>query len=166
MSYSISTAAYCGLYCDSCSLYIGTTQDPQRLQQLSAKFNKPIEEMKCMGCRSDTLSFSCKNCEMKACIKQKNLTFCSECSEYPCQILIKFQSEMPHRLELFESLDYIKENGIDKWFEKMNSDYSCSQCGSINSPYEFNCRKCGFTPSSDYVKRNRQTIMETLKKFK
>lgn len=164
MDKNIITAAICGLYCESCSLYIGTTQDPQRLQQLSSKFNKPAEEMKCMGCRSETLSFYCKTCEMKTCVKQKELTFCSECEEYPCQILIEFQAQLPHRLELFESLNYIKDNGIDKWFEKMNATYSCIECGTINSPYEFNCRNCGYTPSSEFVKRNSEKIIQALKK--
>lgn len=166
MTKNIETAAICGLFCESCSLYIGTTQDPQRLEFLASKYNKPIEEMKCTGCRTENLSFYCKTCEMKTCIKEKNLTFCSECDEYPCQILIEFQKQLPHRLELFESLDYIRDNGVDKWVENMRANYSCVECGTINSPYEFNCRSCGHTPSSEFVKRNREQIVEMLNKNK
>ena len=159
------TAAYCGLYCESCSLYIGTQSEQARLEILAQRYTKTIEEMKCRGCRSDELSFYCRTCKMKACIKEKGLNFCSECTEYPCSVLNEFQSQMPHRAELFESLDYVRDNGYNQWCEKMNTDFGCEECGTINSIYDIKCRKCAHTPPNPFAQRNQSTIVETLKKL-
>ncbi len=32
-------AAVCGLYCEACSWFIATTEDPERLKRLAARFN-------------------------------------------------------------------------------------------------------------------------------
>lgn len=159
---ALVTDAYCGLYCESCLLYIATKYQPERLVQLAAKYGKSAEELQCNGCRSDKLSFYCVTCKIKECIKQKGLNMCGDCSEYPCGILTEFQSKMPHRLELFKSLDYCKEHGLESWRQKMIEDYSCA-CGTINTPYDFKCRNCGKYPSSEFVKRNAEEILKQMK---
>ena len=163
---SHTLAGYCGLFCESCTAYIGTAEDPARLQKLAARSGISIEDFQCKGCRSDALSYYCKSCAMKKCITEKGLDFCSACGEYPCDILIEFQSKMPHRLELLESLDYIKANGYESWLDKMKRDYTCSTCGAINSSYDFSCRGCGNSPSNGFVKRNGAKIMEALQNRK
>jgi hypothetical protein len=159
------TAAHCGLYCESCSLFIGTQSEPTRLEMLAQRYGKTADEMRCRGCRSDELSFYCATCKMKTCLKEKRLDFCSECTEYPCQILKEFQLQMPHRAELFESLDYIRDNGYDQWCVKMKTDFGCEQCGTINSIYDIKCRKCAHTPPNPFAKRNQSIIAKTLIKL-
>lgn len=166
MSKPSPTAAYCGLYCESCSLYIGTNEEPQRLEHLAKRYGKSIDEMRCNGCRSDVLSFYCTACQIKTCIREKGLDFCSECPDYPCGILTEFQVKMPHRAELFDSLEYVKVNGYACWCEKMKADYSCEKCGSINPVYDLTCRKCGHTPPNPFVQRNGSKIRETLSNLK
>jgi hypothetical protein len=157
------TAAVCGLFCESCGAYIATRENT--LEPLAQKFGRPAEEIQCKGCRSDTLSFYCRTmCKMKGCAADKGLQFCSECDAYPCVVLKEFQSQAPHRLELFSSLDYIKENGEEKWLCKMRGEYACAECGTINSIYQFDCRKCGHDPSSPFVERNREEIIKAMKK--
>ena len=51
-------AAVCGLFCTSCALYIGTKEDPERLEDFAKSFNLPVEDMECEGCRSDKRSGS------------------------------------------------------------------------------------------------------------
>ena len=164
MDKNMITAAYCGLFCESCTLYIGTKYDPKRIELLAIRRGKSLEDLHCAGCRSETLSYYCRDCKIKECIKNKALNFCSECSEYPCDILKEFQQEMPHRIELFDSLDYINNNGFECWCKKMHEDYSCEKCGTINSAYDFECRNCGNTPSNEYIKRNKIKILQGLKK--
>ncbi len=47
-----TTAAVCGLYCKACTIYIGTREDPARIEALSARFGVPAEELKCFCSRT------------------------------------------------------------------------------------------------------------------
>jgi len=156
MGKGMETAGICGLFCESCSFYIATQEN--NLEPLSKITGKPVDEIRCNGCRSDTVTFYCKTCSMKKCASDKDINFCSECGKYPCDTLKEFQAAKPHRLELFSSLDFVRENGYTAWREKMEKDYSCGKCGTINSIYEFSCRKCKNSPSNPYVGRNMEKI--------
>ena len=52
MTKPMPTSAICGLFCDSCSLYIGTTEEPERLEQLAVRRGVPVDSIRCEGCRS------------------------------------------------------------------------------------------------------------------
>lgn len=159
----METAGVCGLFCESCTFYIATEENTA-LELLAKRCEKTIDEIRCKGCRSDTVTFYCKTCSMKQCAEKKGHKFCSECREYPCGTLKEFQAQRPHRLELFASLDYLKEKGYIAWKKKMEKEYSCENCGTINSIYTFECRKCNHHPSNQYVGRNIKKIIEAIKK--
>ena len=149
------TAAFCGLFCGSCGIYIATIRnDGKELERIAQMMKTGIEEIPCRGCRSDVLSPHCRMCGFKSCAKTRNLNNCEECGEFPCDALRDFQKQLPHRTELFESAQYRNEHGIDQWLEKMREDYSCEKCGEINSPYYTACRKCGNDPANPFIRRN------------
>ncbi len=154
----METYAYCGLYCQACSVYIATQDGGKMLEALAEKLNQSVEDTRCFGCRSERVSKHCAKCSFKSCADEKNTQFCSQCGEYPCNQLKEFQTKMPHRAELFESLDYIKQKGIATWVEKMKSDFSCPSCGTINSPYLLKCRKCGSLPCNPFTARNGEKV--------
>jgi len=152
-------AAVCGLFCPACTIYIGTSEDPARLEALSQRIGLPVEKLRCEGCRSDNRCFFCQDlCKMAKCAGGKGLDFCGECREYPCDELKAFQAAMPHRLELWKSLDRIREAGFETWYREMIARYSCQECGAINSAYDFACRKCGARPGSGYVAEHGEEI--------
>ncbi len=153
-------AAVCGLFCPSCTIYIGSSEEPERLRTMAAIFNQPVESLNCQGCRAEVRNIHCESCQMYACAAEKGFDFCVQCAEYPCQELKAFQSILPHRLELWKSLERIKEAGWERWYEEMVEHYSCPQCGTINSAYDKACRKCGDTPSCKYVEVNREGIIQ------
>lgn len=158
-------AAVCGLYCPGCTLYIGSTEEPERLARTAGRFNVSIEEARCYGCRSDKRSFYCQACEIKKCADERGLTFCAFCDEYPCTMLKEFQAQLPHRAELFEDGERIREVGHDQWFEEVRARYTCPECQAINSAYDLNCRKCGNDPGSPFAERHReriQTVLESI----
>ncbi|MBI1919626.1 MAG: DUF3795 domain-containing protein [Geobacter sp.] len=157
-------AAVCGLYCGACSLYIGTTEDPERLTRLAARFGFSEEAAKCYGCRSEKRFPHCENCKMSACAAGRGIDFCSECAEYPCGHLKEFQTEMPHRIELWDDLERINAVGHDQWLREVRERYSCSRCGTINSAYDLKCRKCGAEPSCGYVARHGEAVARFLAK--
>lgn len=160
-------SAVCGLFCPSCTLFIGTKEDPQRLKAFAERYRMPVEAWECEGCRSEKRSFYCENtCKMAACAADKGLEFCGECEEYPCDELKKFQAERPHRIELWKSLDRIANVGYSQWFNEMLEHYSCPNCQTINSTYDRVCRACGTKPSCRYAALHEDEIEDFLLKSK
>jgi hypothetical protein len=156
-------AAVCGLYCEACSLFIATKEDPARLKKLAIRFQLSEEEMKCYGCRSDKRGPYCEKCKMFPCAAEQGIDFCVECKQYPCGDLKQFQSERPHRIELWDDLAQMRAGGYQHWFKDIRGNYTCPQCRSINSAYDLICRKCGQEPSCGYVSRHKQEIEKFLK---
>jgi hypothetical protein len=159
-------AAVCGLFCPSCGSYIGTKEDPERLEAIAQRFGRPVSDVECHGCRTDKRSFFCRTeCKMARCAAEKGIDFCGECPDYPCDDLKDFQSKMPHRLELWQNHERIKEVGYEKWFEEMTGHYACSECGTLNTAYELKgCRKCGHAPANDYIREHMDEIIKKLSK--
>ena len=157
------SAAVCGLYCEACSLFIATAEDPARLRSHAARSGLSEEAMKCHGCRSGKRWPYCEKCKMFACATGKGIAFCIECGEYPCEELKTFQAAMPHRIELWADLERIKSAGHEQWLLEVRERYACPQCKTINSAYDLKCRKCGKEPSCDYVNDHRQVIEEYLR---
>jgi hypothetical protein len=157
-------AAVCGLFCPACAVFIGTREDLERLKMLAGMRNLSVEDMKCHGCRSEKRMLYCETCKMLKCAAEKGIDFCVECEEYPCEELKKFQTEFPHRIELWKAQERIKEVGYGKWFEEMIEHYSCHQCKTINSAYDMTCRKCGASPSCTYVGLHGEEVIAYISK--
>ena len=156
------TSAICGLFCPSCTLFIATSEDSERLKKLAVILNQTVEESLCEGCRSKTKTNYCKECKMAKCASEKGIEFCGECKEYPCDELKTFQALKPHRIDLWQSQQRIKEVGYEQWYNEMAEHYACPVCHTINSAYDMACRKCGNTPSCSYVKINKEAILDHL----
>jgi hypothetical protein len=162
----LNLAAVCGLFCQACSIYIGTMEDPRRLEAIAARWGLPADQVHCEGCRSQRRFAYCQTCKMSACAREKGLDFCGACPDYPCPDLAKFQAEMPHRLELWSNQERIRQVGFEKWYEEMLDHYACPECRTINSTYDPVCRKCGASPGSEYVARHGETIKTWLTRGK
>jgi hypothetical protein len=156
-------AAVCGLYCEACSWFIATTEDPERLKRLAAQLHFSEEESKCYGCRSDKRLPYCVKCKMFACAAERGIDFCSECEEYPCDDLKRFQSAMPHRIEIWANLERIKSIGYKQWLKEIKENYACPRCRVINSTYDLKCRRCGEQPSCNYVAKHKQVIEQYIR---
>lgn len=164
--YDKKTAAVCGLFCPSCGLYIGTREDPKRLEILAKVLGRPVEEIRCEGCRAELRSLSCRECKMDKCATEKGVDFCGSCGDYPCQDLKDFQCAMPHRIELWNSLERIREVGPEKWYAEMAEHYACPSCKTINAAYDLRCRKCGAEPSCAYVAEHKDEIIPYLSRIR
>jgi len=152
-------SAICGLFCPACVCFIETEEYPDKLKEKALERGVAVEDLRCCGCRSDTLNIYCKeHCYMKPCAESRGIEFCGECPEYPCTQLKDFQSKRPHRLELWDSQARIKEVGYEKWYIEMIEHYSCPDCSTINSAYNLACRSCNSDPSCKYVRKHRSQI--------
>ena len=57
------------------------------------------------------------NCQIRVCVKEKEYRTCAECSDY--QTCSKLDFLKPHHKTLISDLDYIKENGFDKYSKEI-----------------------------------------------
>ncbi len=89
-------AAVCGLFCSACTFYIGTHEDPARLERLAAWARRRAQKTSvCDGCRSERRLFYCNNCHMFACALERGYASCGECPECPCPELRGFHRGAP-----------------------------------------------------------------------
>jgi len=155
----------CGICCATCSVYIASTEEPDKLKWIAQRFNLTEEEVKCEGCRSEKRFHHCKDCTFIACAEKEGVDFCSACSKYPCQELVDFQKQLPHRIELWQHHEEIQAKGWEQWFLESCERYSCPQCATINSAYDLACRRCGQKPASEFIARHGEVIAAHLMKI-
>jgi hypothetical protein len=65
---------------------------------------------------------------------------------------------MPHRVELFKSLERIKKVGWEKWYVEIVARHSCTECNKLNGWYEFTCSSCGNKPSNCFIADNYKVL--------
>ncbi|HUV52139.1 MAG TPA: DUF3795 domain-containing protein [Dehalococcoidia bacterium] len=158
--------AVCGLFCPSCAIFIATHEDPKKLKLISENRKVTVEEAKCDGCRAQRRNSYCKTCKMYLCATKKGIDFCGQCEDYPCGDLKEFQAEYPHRFELWQAQERIKKVGYEQWYKEQLKHYSCPKCHTLNSAYDFTCRKCGASPSCAYNKLHEQETIRMLSNMK
>lgn len=157
-------AGRCGLYCGSCSLYLGTKEDSGRLEMIARILGQSLEDTKCEGCRSSLVSKHCRSCKFKTCNEEKNISFCGECPDYPCKEFTEFMNERPHRRDIERDMKEILDEGPEKWLSVVHLRYACPKCSTVNSAYDLSCRKCGQEPSSLYTVDHAEFIKKYLNK--
>lgn len=155
------TAGYCGLACKSCSVYIASCVGGKVLEDRANKAGMEAEELRCEGCRSVKTSPYCNECSIKKCIRQKNLKWCSACESYPCELLLQFQKSLPHRKEIFASLNFAKEHSLEEWEQEMQRSFACENCGTYNTVYASNCLGCGSQKVNSFAQRHYDIIKDS-----
>jgi hypothetical protein len=93
----------CGLDCSNCNAYKATVNNDNLLRQETAeKWTKEYnhdfkpEEINCLGCNSQGPYIEhCFECPYRLCAKEKGLTNCGQCEQYPCEKIAKFHEHVP-----------------------------------------------------------------------
>jgi hypothetical protein len=135
--------AYCGLYCGGCTAFLATKEN--NVATLAREWNMEENDVKCLGCKSQTTAKFCTVCPLKECARDKGLEFCGECREYPCQKLEGFRNaeKFPYHSEVYDNLAEIKKQGLQNWLKHMKKRWSCPSCGKEFSWYTQPCPSCG-----------------------
>ena len=130
MSLSNETAGICGLFCGTCQMF------PEY----------------CDGCLSDRVFSYCVQCRhgFRDCAKEHQVTWCWECTAFPCERLEGFSKEhivngICHHEHVIEDLQYMKEHGVEAWVQMQEQTHRCSTCGTLMHWFEPNCQKCGIS---------------------
>lgn len=133
MDYKNLTAP-CGIACFECLVYKANKSEALR-KGISEKLGIPYEQAVCEGCRnrSGVGYLSIKNnvfpegrcilmnekgeCKIYLCAENKHIHNCSECSDFPCDLLQPRADRagvIPHNLKVY-NLCLIRKMGLEKW---------------------------------------------------
>ncbi|MDU9051001.1 MAG: DUF3795 domain-containing protein [Candidatus Electrothrix sp. Rat3] len=114
--------APCGLDCFNCELYEENLTDELR-QVIHKKRGIALEEIPCQGCRiQDGKHFHLpqQGCATLDCVKEKGVTLCCDCEEFPCTLLAptaKGATTYPHNYKVY-NLCRIQRVGLEQWIEE------------------------------------------------
>ena len=119
MDYTRMTAP-CGLDCFNCPLYLAKENKELR-SAIAKKLNIPPDAAVCGGCRNENGTIPIlkmtEPCSVYKCTKRKDIDFCSDCSDFPCDNLHPYAEragEVPHNTKVF-NLCLIKKMGLEAW---------------------------------------------------
>lgn len=109
--------APCGIDCGTCEFYL-SKHNEQILECLVSK-GIPKNILPCDGCRN--IDGKCPimptDCATFSCTKSKGVDFCSDCKDFPCNMLAPAADRantLPHNLKVF-NLCTIKRDGLESF---------------------------------------------------
>lgn len=92
--------ACCGLVCTDCPAYIASqANDQEALERIAAQWRQEysapsitVESVICDGCLgvSGRYCGHCAECEIRACVSERQLANCAHCADYSCEKLDGF----------------------------------------------------------------------------
>lgn len=113
-------AAPCGIDCFNCQVLEYNITDETRLRIAERRGIDP-SRVSCRGCRvQGGYCILVDSCETLECVRSKGVSFCFECSEFPCLRLAPAQegaAVFPHNMKVF-NLCRMKAVGVGKWAEE------------------------------------------------
>lgn len=140
----------CGLYCGTCPSYLAYRKnDIEYMERRSQKEGYSLDELRCDGCLSDKVAAHCKDCRhgFRTCAAEKQVNWCFECDEFPCQRLIDFTgvhvvNGISHHEHIIDDLQYMKKHGIEEWVKTQDKAARCSGCGEVLYWFDHECPDC------------------------
>jgi hypothetical protein len=109
--------APCGLPCFACYVFLAT--EHRKLQPLIGRvLGIPPEKVVCRGCRNEQgkCGLLPMPCNVYPCAEKKGITFCCDCSDFPCDYLHPYfdNAKVWHNTKVF-NLCLIKKMGLESW---------------------------------------------------
>jgi Protein of unknown function (DUF3795) len=146
--------APCGLYCGVCAVYIATRDENEKLKGVMGNIygSKP-EDTECLGCMQpdppEKLYGPCQSCEIRDCIKSKNIYSCSKCDDWPCELTENFPISTGNRV-IKRTIpiwrEKVAQNGDEQgsvdWARSECERYHCPECGEPLFRGAQRCRSC------------------------
>ncbi|MBS7632833.1 DUF1028 domain-containing protein [Candidatus Bathyarchaeota archaeon] len=134
----------CGVYCGACSTYRAYNDNDEAILEWETRMGMPPDQVYCKGCGSNLVNEWCGNCKFRKCTKDKEVTYCFECDDFPCQMLIDFSRTRPHRSLGLRNLKKLKSGtDIQELLKQQEKRWACSQCGKKLHWYSEKCPTCG-----------------------
>ena len=123
--------APCGMNCNLCLGYFGYTKTGKK------------RKMKCPGCRPGQKSCAWIKKQCKTLTKDL-VKYCYECKDFPCERLKKLDKRYQTRYNtsLIENLEFVRDNGINKFLEHQKEKFLCPKCGEYICLHDNKCYSC------------------------
>jgi len=136
-------ASACGLYCGACGIYrMYKDRDVERLARAAREaFHCQPEDIRCEGCRGSLDRHWSPDCSFLVCTRERGITFCYECADFPCDDLSTFSAD--RRDIPLSNLRRLAEVGLGAWLEEQEARWCCPACGKPVDIYSETCRACG-----------------------
>ena len=141
MDYAKLTAP-CGRDCFNCPFNLAIDNIELR-ETLSQKRGIPEDDVGCKGCRE--IEGKCKvlgylgfadQCKIYDCFKSKNIEYCYECDNFPCDLLQPLADgagQFPHNMKVF-NLCRIAKIGVENWArEEAKKSFERYYTGKLDS---------------------------------
>lgn len=153
--------SYCGIYCGACDIHLAhKTGHKDKFasvwtEPLLAAFQKAqgnpglsseALQIKCHGCKTDTLFINCTTCKIRSCAIDKKIEHCIVCKDYPCTLhagLRKMAGLLPHVKNNHPNLEAIQRTGVEQWLREQEKRWQCPDCQTSFAWYSGACRTCG-----------------------
>ena len=86
----------------------------------------------------------CRKCAIKDCVRDKGLSYCFECSGYPCKKIKNLEKSYNKRYQasLMENSGFVRQYGLERFMEQQKEKYTCTKCGGIISIHDRECSEC------------------------
>lgn len=139
--------APCGMNCALCAGYLAAKNDLK---------NKRIKMINCPGCRprNKKCAFLKGHCTQ---LSNREVTYCFECTSFPCDKLktIDKRYRSRYRMSMIENLNFIKQNGIEKFLKSQEETWKCPNCGELISCHNGLCFNCDLEKLRNKKKKYR-----------
>ena len=129
--FSTELIAPCGMNCRICIGYFGYTMSGEK------------RKMQCIGCNPS--GKSCAHLK-KYCakLKKKEIEYCYECLDFPCEQLQKLDMKYRKRFDYstVANLEYIRDKGMKKFLQEQEERYKCPSCQGVICVHNGKCYSC------------------------
>ena len=102
------------------------------------------------------LKHGCQGCQIQdkecawverdcALLRRKQITFCFECEDFPCDNLKKLDERHVHDggVSLVGNLVRLRKVGAEQWLKEQQDAWSCPECGGALRVMDRECYDCG-----------------------
>ena len=86
----------------------------------------------------------CRKCKIKECVIKKSLSYCFECSEFPCELIKNLEKSYNkrYRVSLMGNNRFVQTFGLERFMAQQKEKYTCPKCGGIISIHDGECSEC------------------------
>ena len=126
--------APCGMNCSLCISFQFFEKDLN---------SKGFHRKYCQGCipRGKNCTYMANSCEL---LGKGIVRFCYECEAFPCKRLKSLDKRYStkYHMSMIGNLKFIQENGVEKFLEKEQTTWYCSNCGGVICCHNGLCMNC------------------------
>jgi hypothetical protein len=115
---------------------------------LGEKRTLTAADLACDGCRSERISWFCRECAIRDCSMEKGFEGCYECGDFPCGLINEFPIPVGKRV-IMRAVPYWREHGTVAWVRAEERRYVCPACDGSLYRGARNCPGCGLEVAVD-----------------